>query len=123
MNKDIKQIISKMLLIQSSDCIFIYSKHNFKINNELDFTFDFEELVELNIVENNIEKNLFTSIISHCKGIIKNNFIVDLTSYRNAENLYVYLKETSEYYVIISIGEYQPSLYRIYIEGVFLKMF
>lgn len=117
----LKQIAGKSLLVMSSDIDFIYGTHNIKLNDIDSISFGHKDIVPLQVAEKTIETNIFSVIVNSCKGIVKNDLISELTNYKNTERLLVYLKETEKYYVVISFGEYQPTLYRIYIEGIFEK--
>lgn len=121
MNIELKKVAGKSLLTMSSDNEFIYGTHMIKINDVDVISFRYSDIVPLQVAEKNIEKGLFSKIINSCEGLVKNDLIPELTNYKNTEHLLVFLKETKKYYVIISFGEYQPTLYRIYIEGIFQK--
>jgi hypothetical protein len=122
MSLQLKQLASKSLLTMSNDEKVIYGVHNIEIDGINCISFKYDDIVPLQIAENNIESSTFSNIINSCEGIIKNNLIPELANYKNAERLKVYIKETEKYFIVISLGEYQPTLYKIYIEGIFEKV-
>jgi hypothetical protein len=117
----LKQIAGKGLLTMSSDNNYIYGIHEIKLENGDFISFRYNNIVPLQIAEKNLDPEIFLAIISSCEGLVKNDLIPELTNYKNQERLPVYLKETHNYFAVISFGEYQPTLYRIYLEGVFRK--
>lgn len=122
MSIELKKVAGKRLLAMSNDENVVYGVHHIEIDNSNCISFNYENMVPLQVAENNIESNTFSKIIKSCEGIIKNDLIPELTNYKNAERLKVYIKETEKYFIVISFGEYQPTLYRIYIEGIFEKI-
>jgi hypothetical protein len=118
---ELKQVAGKSLLTISSDNEFIYGTHIVKIDNENDISFSYNNIVPMQVAEKTIEKRLFAEIINLCENLVKNDLIPEIANYKNTERLPVFLKETVKYFAVISFGEYQPALYRIYIEGIFEK--
>lgn len=120
---NIQQVAGKSLVKISSDNNIIYGTHHALINDLELISFSYKDIIPLQIAEKNIERSVFNYLIKSCENITKNDLIPELVNYVNAERLKVYLKETDKYYIVISFGEYQPTLYRIYIEGIFEKTF
>ncbi len=115
------KVSGKSLLTMSSDNEFIYGTHTIKVNDGDVISFRYSDIIPLQIAEKDIEKTLFSKITNSCEGLVKNDLIPELTNYKNTERIPVFLQETEKYYAVIAFGEYQPALYRIYIEGVFQK--
>lgn len=121
MSIELKKVAGKTLHEMTNDDAIIYGTHHVKLEDGESISFSYNDLVPLQIAEKNIEKHIFSFIMQSCEGLVKNDLIPELSNYKNAERLKVYIKETERNYVVISFGEYQPTLYRIYIEGIFEK--
>jgi hypothetical protein len=78
--------------------------------------FTLGQLPGLEEVEPVLPERVFKELLGHLGGVTKG-----LITYKSAEGLQVYFHETDLYYTIISAGEYQPGLYKVFIEGVFEK--
>lgn len=111
----LEQIGSKNILISTNHEKEIYKDtHYIQVGEDI-IDFSYSELKALQDVENELlDKNL---ILSSIKGLVKG-----LITYKNEDGLTIYVKETPEYIIIFAIGEYQPSLYKIYVESIFKKI-
>ncbi len=121
MNIELKKIAGKSLILVSNDENIIYGTHTLNLDALRSISFSYNDMMPLQNAENTLEKDILIFMLKSCSGITKNDIIPELTNYKNAERLTVYIKETDKYYILISFGELQPTLYKIYIEGIFEK--
>jgi hypothetical protein len=121
MNFELKKIAGKSLHNMTNDDTIIYGTHQVRLEDGESISFSYNDLIPLQIAEKNMDEQTFSFILKSCDGLVKNDLIPELSNYKNTERLKVYIKETERNYVVISFGEYQPTLYRIYIEGIFEK--
>lgn len=122
MSQKITQVLNKKLLINTNEDEKIYGVHHIRIDHIKSLDFKISELTPLQFAEKTLDKEVFLELCRTCLNIKKNDLIPELTNYKNAENLQVYMKETETFYLVVSFGEYQPTLYRIYLEAVFEKV-
>ncbi|MBL7932505.1 MAG: hypothetical protein JNL60_11415 [Bacteroidia bacterium] len=109
-------VYKKELFTSSSNEQELYTRH-FKLNvlkEPIEFTFS--ELVPFESFINTHSEELLVEILSNLKAVTKG-----LISFKSSEGLKLYYKETMRYFLILSIGEFQPGLHKIYIEGIFEK--
>jgi hypothetical protein len=113
----LKQIANKTLvLVSSKENEAFDSLHIFQ-SNGLNITFRVSDLEDLESFEHNTTKETLSYILSTTRGINRG-----LLSYKNEEGLKVYVQNSNSYLAIVSAGEHQPSLYKIYIESIYEKL-
>lgn len=114
---ELKKITQKQSFLTSASEKEIFAKiHNVRFNNDV-INFQFNELIPLEDFEKKVSPSYFLELTSKIDSISKG-----LISYKSDEGLKLYCKETENHILIISTGEYQPSLYKIFIEGIFEKI-
>lgn len=78
--------------------------------------FTLGQLPGLEKMESVLPEGVFKQLLSQLDGVTKG-----LITYKSAEGLPLYFHETDLYYTVIAAGEYQPGLYKVFMEGVFEK--
>ena len=110
-----KPIANRKLLLDTSDENQIYSNSNKVLVDELLLVFHFSDLKSLEeVILNDRDIEL---ILSVCERRIKKGLI----SYKNEDGLKVYALDTPTHLFLFSIGEFQPSRYKMIFECGFVK--
>lgn len=110
-----KSKTKKQLLFDTSNENEIYNNpHIIELGKEV-VSFRFNELLGLEEIEiNNRDLEL---VLSSCEGRIKKGLI----TYKNEDGLKIYSLETPSHLFLFSIGEFQPSRYKMILECSFRK--
>jgi hypothetical protein len=90
------------------------------INNEK-IEFKFNELEDFEDFEKKVSHKFSFDIMNQLPTIIKDNCIPEIPEYKSEEGLNVYIKELPKYFILLSIGEFQYGLYKIFIEAILEK--
>jgi hypothetical protein len=115
---NLKQIAAKYFFLSSSDENEIFNKsHSLQVEDKMIY-FKFCDLIELEQVKQIFSANNNAIILSSIMGLKKG-----LLTFKNEDGLKIYIKDSIDYILVISIGEFQPCLYKIYIESIFKKVF
>ena len=114
----IEHIFSKIPIVASNNEDFIFNgSHIINFDNNT-FHFQFSELLELKELEEKVSTHNFSIICSNIIGIKKG-----LLSYKNIDSLKLYYGEFDDLIVVFSIGEYQPTFFKLQVECIFRKLF
>lgn len=116
----LKKIQGKSLIYDSTDDMF-YDNHTIELNNGDSLVFSPTDVTRLKDLEKNKKNDLLAFILKSCNSIYRFAPTPDLYGYKNEDGVLVYFKETDRYLLVASLGETQPSRYKIYVEGVFEK--
>lgn len=110
-----KSKTKKQLLFDTSNENEIYNNSHFiELEKEV-VTFRFNELIGLEETELNNRDLEF--VLSSCEGRIKKGLI----TYKNEDGLKIYCLDTPSHLFLFSIGEFQPSRYKMILECSFIK--
>ncbi len=114
------QISKKKLVLSSSNESEIYNTlHEIELIDDLKIKFKIRDLIALDQAEKVLPKELVAELLLKCSGIIRDLVIPELPEYKNAEGLCVYLLQSGNFISLISFGEFQYGLYKMYVEGIF----
>lgn len=106
---------NKQLLLSTADENQIFNNLNKFDFEGFSIQFYFNQLIGLEDLQNEIYIN---QILHSCETKIKKGLI----SYKNEDGLKVYCLDTPSSLFLFSIGEFQPSLYKIILECGFRKL-
>jgi hypothetical protein len=109
-----KRIAPKTLFLAGTDEAHIYGEKHVYTFPAGSVSFVVNELAPLDDAEKLLPENEFRKLLGQLEGAEKG-----LITYRSAEGLKLYYLELPGHCIVISAGEYQPGLHKIYIEGVF----
>ena len=111
----VKSTTYKQLLFDTSNENEIYNNfHKIELENSI-VSFYFNELKGFEEIELNNKDLEF--VIFSCGGKIRKGLI----SYKNEDGLKIYCLNTSSHLFLFSIGEFQPSRYKMTLECYFKK--
>lgn len=108
-----KKIVAKQLIASDSDQKAIFTKKYKYQQQGLTIEFTVDQLSALEDLEGKIPPDVFKTIQSEL------NINKGLISYKSAEGLKMFAKYTEKQIVLISAGEYQSNLYKVFIEAVY----
>lgn len=110
----LQQIESKQLLLSSSNENIVFQEQHQLTIEHCVYSFSFKELIPFEQMKDTVFHTHINTIQSDLK-LQQNNF-----GFKNIDNLVVYARVFDRHYLtIFSIGEYQASLYKIYLEAVY----
>jgi hypothetical protein len=116
----LNKIAEKSLIFDGLDDDF-YKEYIISVNNGDTLSFSPMNVIELADFEKKYSQNFIDFLLENIPSIKRYAPSADLTYYKNEENITLYVKENDSYIAIISLGETQPSRYKIFIEAVFSK--
>lgn len=105
----------KQLLFDTNNENEIYNISHFIELEKEEVSFRLNELIGLEETELNNRDLEF--VLSSCEGRIKKGLI----SYKNEDGLKIYCLDTPSHLFLFSIGEFQPSRYKMILECSFIK--
>ena len=106
--------VKQLIVSNSSESIIFKKKHSVSLNNEKE-SFMFDELVSIEEYQTDISEEDFQFIKNEL------NFFQGLVTYKSVDHLSLYIKDTIKHVLVFAIGEIQPGLYKIFLEGAFQK--
>lgn len=112
----LRRITSKEEWLSTPDQELVFAQPHVYAHEGGNASFTLGQLPGLEEVEPILPAADFQELLSQLDGVSKG-----LISYKSAEGLQLYLHETDLFYTVIAAGEYQPGLYKVFIEGVFRK--
>lgn len=120
MEFNIKNSIGRILLFDNADDCY-YDKHTIVFLDNQKFEFSVFNLKRLDSLENDKQWTILNSILKFCPGIYRFEVAHDLFGYRSKSDLPVFYEENDKFFCVLSLGEFQPGRYKIFLEGIFKK--
>jgi hypothetical protein len=98
-----------------------YKEYLISLDNGDTLSFSPMNVIELADFEKNDSQNYIDFLLKNIPSIKKYTPSPDFTYYKNEDDMTLYVKENDSYIAILSLGETQPSRYKIFVEAVFSK--
>ena len=119
MKYDFNILSNKETLIDSSNEDDLYnSQHTIKLNDSESLSFYIRDLKKLSEFEENCDKNLFQALLKMQPNFKKTEPLPLYYLYKNEYDLPVYILLIKNYFVFISLGEFQYGRYIMTLERI-----